>query len=104
MPATTSPPRRLIPFRAGAAQVGWVSPDLAQALTFRPRDFHFDGMASASPPGCAAPARAEALAAALPSLAAGGFLRIRGELFDMRETTTARCSARLTAAQSRPSA
>ncbi len=82
-------PAGLIPFRAGAAQVGWVSPDLAQALTFRPRDFHFDGdgvglAARLRSPG----ARSEALAAALPSLAAGGFLRIRGELFDMRETTT----------------
>ena len=35
-------PAGLIPFRIGAAQVGWVSADLAQALTFRPRDFHFD--------------------------------------------------------------
>jgi thiamine pyrophosphokinase len=82
-------PAGLIPFRAGAAQVGWVSPDLAQALTFRPRDFHFDsdGVALAArlrSPG----ARSEALAQALPALAAGGFLRIRGEAFDIRETST----------------
>ena len=82
-------PAGLIPFRIGTAQVGWVSPDLAQALTFRPRDFHFDadGVAMAGrlrSPG----ARSEALAQALPSLAAGGFLRIRRELFDVRETSS----------------
>lgn len=82
-------PAGLIPFRIGAAQVGWVSPDLAQALTFRPRDFHFDrdGVALAArlrSPGL----RSEALAQALPALAAGKFLRIRGEAFDVRETST----------------
>ncbi|NMJ43914.1 DUF4743 domain-containing protein [Roseomonas sp. JC162] len=81
-------PAGLIPFRIGTAQVGWVDPDLAQALTFRPRDFHFgaDGVAMAGrlrSPG----ARSEALAQALPSLAAGAFLRIRRELFDVRETS-----------------
>lgn len=84
-----SSPAGLIPFRIGEAQVGWLDPDVAQALTFRPRDFHFDerGVALAGrlrSPG----ARSEALAAALPALAAGGFLRIRGELFDVRQTST----------------
>ncbi|HWT07720.1 MAG TPA: DUF4743 domain-containing protein, partial [Roseomonas sp.] len=82
-------PAGLIPFRIGTAQVGWVSPDLAQALTFRPRDFHFDrdGVALAArlrSPG----ARSQAMAEALPTLAAGGFLRIRQEAFDVRETST----------------
>jgi thiamine pyrophosphokinase len=82
-------PAGLIPFRLGGAQVGWVSPELAQALTFRPRDFHFDGdgvglAARLRSPG----ARSEALAQALPSLAAGGFLRIRNEAFDLRATST----------------
>ena len=82
-------PAGLIPFRIGAAQVGWVSPDLAQALTFRPRDFHFDrdGVALAArlrSPG----QRSQALAEALPALATGGFLRIRREVFDVRETST----------------
>ena len=82
-------PAGLIPFRIGEAQVGWVEPDLAQALTFRPRDFHFDerGVALAGrlrSPG----ARSQALADALPALATGGFLRIRGELFDVRQTST----------------
>jgi thiamine pyrophosphokinase len=81
-------PAGLIPFRAGPAQVGWVSPDLAQALTFRPRDFHFDGDGVALAARLRSPgARSEALAQALPALAAGGFLRIRGEAFDIRETT-----------------
>ena len=79
-------PTGLIPFRIGEALVGWLEPEVAKALTFRPRDFHFDdrGVALASrlrSPG----ARGEALATALPALAAGGFLRIRGELFDVRE-------------------
>ncbi|MBR0673550.1 NUDIX hydrolase [Neoroseomonas soli] len=81
-------PAGLITFRIGGAQVGWVSPELAQALTFRPRDFHFDrdGVALATrlrSPGM----RSEALAQALPALAAGKFLRIRGEAFDVRETS-----------------
>ncbi|MBR0681996.1 DUF4743 domain-containing protein [Roseomonas eburnea] len=82
-------PAGLIPFRIGAAQVGWVSAELAQALTFRPRDFHFDadGVALAARLRSAG-MRSEALAQALPSLAAGGFLRIRGEAFDVRETST----------------
>ena len=81
-------PAGLIPFRVGEAQIGWVGPELAQALTFRPRDFHFDerGVALAGRLR-AAGTRSQALAAALPSLAAGGFLRIRGELFDVRETS-----------------
>lgn len=82
-------PAGLIPFRIGAAQVGWISPGLAQALTFRPRDFHFDGGGVALAGRLRSPgARSEALAQALPALAAGGFLRIRGEAFDVRETST----------------
>lgn len=82
-------PAGLIPFRIGPAQVGWVSAELAQALTFRPRDFHFDagGVALAARLRSAG-MRSEALAQALPSLAAGKFLRIRGEAFDVRETST----------------
>lgn len=80
-------PAGLIPFRIGGAQVGWVNAELAQALTFRPRDFHFDrdGVALAGrlrSPG----QRSQALAEALPALAARGHLRIRGENFDVRET------------------
>ena len=82
-------PAGLIPFRIDAAQAGWVSAELAQALTFRPRDFHFDrdGVSLAArlrSPGM----RSQALAEALPALAAGGFLRIRREAFDVRATST----------------
>ena len=81
-------PAGLIPFRIGAAQVGWVSPDLAQALTFRPRDFHFDGKGVALSSSLrSAGMRSQALACVLPSLATAGFLRIREELFDVRETS-----------------
>jgi len=80
-------PAGLIPFRIGGAQVGWVNAELAQALTFRPRDFHFDrdGVALAGrlrSPG----QRSQALAEALPALAARGHLRLRGEDFAVRET------------------
>jgi thiamine pyrophosphokinase len=82
-------PAGLIPFRMGGAQVGWVKPELAQALTFRPRDFHFDrdGVSLAGrlrSPG----QRSQALAEALPALAARGHFRLRGEDFDVRETST----------------
>jgi len=89
-------PAGLIPFRIGAAQVGWVAPELAQALTFRPRDFHFDrdGVALATRLRSAG-MRSEALAEVLPSLAKGGHLRIRRELFDVRETSTGPVLARL---------
>lgn len=80
-------PAGLIPFRVGGAQVGWMNAELAQALTYRPRDFHFDrdGVALAGrlrSPG----QRSQALAEALPALAQRGHLRIRGEAFDVRET------------------
>ncbi|MBX9700037.1 MAG: DUF4743 domain-containing protein, partial [Acetobacteraceae bacterium] len=40
-------PAGLIPFRIAGAQVGWLGPDLARALTFFPRDIHFDGAGAA---------------------------------------------------------
>ena len=80
-------PAGYIPFRIAGAQVGWLSPDLAQALTFFPRDFHFDagGVALASrlrSPGT----RTEALATVAKSLAGRGYLSVRGEAFDVRAT------------------
>jgi 8-oxo-dGTP pyrophosphatase MutT (NUDIX family) len=80
-------PAGFIPFRIGPAQVGWLGPDLARALTFFPRDFHFDrdGVALASrlrSPG----ARAEALATAAKSLAGRGHFTLRHEPFDVRAT------------------
>ena len=81
-------PAGLIPFRIGSAQVGWVSPDLAQALSFRVSDFHFDGEGVALAARLRSPGtRSQALAAALEWLAKQGLLRIRGEEFDVRATS-----------------
>ncbi len=81
----TPSPAHLLPFRFGGPQVGWVSKELAQALTFLPQSFHFDadGVAMAGrlrSPG----ARSDALAAACRDLAKQGYLRTRGENFDIR--------------------
>ena len=73
-----------IPFRIGPAQVGWIGPEAARALTFRPADFHFDagGIALAARLR-AAGQRSAALAGAARALAEGGFCRLRGEVFDV---------------------
>lgn len=80
-------PAGLIPFRIGRAQVGWLGPDLARALTFFPRQVHFDaeGVTLAARQRTPA-ARSEALAGLAQALAARGHLRIRGEAFDVRAT------------------
>ncbi len=81
----TPSPSHLLPFRFGAEQVGWVSPDLARALTFLPRDFHFDGRGVSMAGRLRTPAmRSDALAATGRELAKQGFGRVRGELFDIR--------------------
>ncbi len=78
-------PAHLVPFRIGEAQVGWLSTDLARALTFFPRDIHFDGRGAALAGRLRSPgARSEALAAIARSLAGRGFFRLRGEAFDVR--------------------
>ena len=83
----TPSPAHLLPFRFGDEQVGWVTPDLAQALTFLPRDFHFDGKGVAMAGRLRGPGqRSDALAAAARVLATQGFGRVRGELFDIRAT------------------
>lgn len=84
---TAPSPTSLLPFHFGAAQVGWVSPELARALTFLPRDFHFEGRGVAMAGRLRSPAsRSDALAAAGQVLARQGFGRVRGELFDIRAT------------------
>ncbi len=80
-------PAGLIPFRIGAAQVGWLGADLARALTFFPRDIHFDGegvsiAARHRSPG----ARSDALAGIARAVAERGHCRIRDEAFDVRAT------------------
>ncbi len=80
-------PAGLIPFRIGAAQVGWLGADLARALTFVPRDIHVDGegvsiAARHRSPG----ARSDALAGIARAVAERGHCRIRDEAFDVRAT------------------
>jgi 8-oxo-dGTP pyrophosphatase MutT (NUDIX family) len=80
-------PGHLIRFRIGEEQVGWVGADLARALAFYPRDFHFDGQGVALASRLRAPgARSEALAGAVKGLAGRGHLVLRGEAFDVRAT------------------
>jgi 8-oxo-dGTP pyrophosphatase MutT (NUDIX family) len=80
-------PAHLLPFHFGREQVGWVSAELARALTFLPQDFHFEGSGVHMAGRHRSPAsRSDALAAAGRSLAKQGFGRVRGELFDIRAT------------------
>ena len=80
-------PAGFIAFRIGAAQVGWLGPELARALTFFPRDFHFDAEGVALAGRLRSPGtRAEALATAARSLAGRGFFTLRDEPFDVRAT------------------
>jgi 8-oxo-dGTP pyrophosphatase MutT (NUDIX family) len=80
-------PAGLIAFRIAGQQVGWVGPELAQALTFFPREVHFDAEGASLAARFRAPAaRSEALAGLVEALAKRGHMRIRGELFDIRAT------------------
>lgn len=89
-------PAGLVPFRIGAEQVGWLEPDLARWLAFRPRDFHFDGQGVALPARLRGVAAREAvLADAARGLARDGYLRLRGEPFDVRATPEGPVLARL---------
>ena len=78
-------PAHLLPFRIADQQVGWLRPELAQALTFFPHDVHFEGRGVALASRFRTPvARAAALEGLCHRLADRGFLRIRGEDFDIR--------------------
>jgi 8-oxo-dGTP pyrophosphatase MutT (NUDIX family) len=78
-------PAGLIPFRIGPDQVGWLGPELARALTFFPRDIHFDSGGAALAGRLRSPgARTEALAAIARSLVERGHFRLRDEPFDVR--------------------
>jgi 8-oxo-dGTP pyrophosphatase MutT (NUDIX family) len=80
-------PAHLIGFRIGEEQVGWIGVDLARALAFYPRDFHFDARGVAMASRLRAPgARSEALAVAAKGLAGRGHLTLRQEAFDVRAT------------------
>jgi len=81
-------PAHLVPFRIAGQQVGWLPRELAQALTFWPREFHFDARGVSLAARLRSPgARSDALAGVCEDLAKRGFLRIRGEAFDVRATT-----------------
>lgn len=78
-------PAHLIRFRIGEDQVGWVGVDLARALAFYPRDFHFDARGVALSSRLRAPgARSQALALVARGLAGRGHLTLRQEDFDVR--------------------
>lgn len=80
-------PAHLLRFRVGEAQVGWVGVDMARALAFYPRDFHFDHQGVALAGRLRAPgARSQALALVARGLAGRGHLTLRGEAFDVRAT------------------
>ncbi|MCI0754456.1 NUDIX hydrolase [Teichococcus vastitatis] len=87
-------PAGLVPFRLGAEQVGWLEPDLARWLAFRPRDFHFDA------DGVSVTARMPAqrdriLADTVRDLEKAGHLRLRDEAFDVRAAPDGPVLARL---------
>ncbi|MBY0339290.1 MAG: DUF4743 domain-containing protein [Acetobacteraceae bacterium] len=82
----TPSPAGLLPFRLGEAQVGWVHPDTGRALTFFPRDVHFDGRGVTLAGRLRSPGQwSDALATLGRHLADRGIGRVRGELFDIRE-------------------
>ncbi|MGG5887885.1 DUF4743 domain-containing protein [Falsiroseomonas sp. HC035] len=82
-----SSPGHLIGFRIGEEQVGWIGLELARALAFYPRDFHFDARGVAMAGRLRAPgSRSEALAVAVKGLAGRGHLTLRQEAFDVRAT------------------
>lgn len=76
----------LTPFRIAGEQVGWLGPELAQALASFPREVQAardGGLALAE--GLRSPAaRGEALAALARALEGRGFFRLRDEPFDVR--------------------
>src|SRR4051794_20400455 len=80
-------PAGLVPFRIGEDQVGWLGPELARALTFFPREIHFDAGGAALAGRLRSPgARSEALAGIARALAERGHLKLRDEPFDVRAT------------------
>ena len=78
-------PAGYLPFRIGDAQVGWLEPEAAKALTFLPSRVHFGPEGVSLAAGIrGAGARTAAMAEIARSLARAGFGRIRGEEFDVR--------------------
>jgi thiamine pyrophosphokinase len=89
-------PSRLIAFRLGEDQVGWLGAELARALAFFPRDVHFDGRGVALAGKLRGEgARTAALERLAGALAGRGHFRLRGEAFDVRATPEGPVLARL---------
>jgi thiamine pyrophosphokinase len=89
-------PAGLIPFRVAGEQVGWLQPELARWLAYRPQHFHFDATGVALSAGLRGSARRDAaLADAVKGLAKAGHLRVRDEPFDVRATPEGPVLARL---------
>lgn len=74
------------PFLIEGQQVGWLSPDVVRALTFRPAAFHFDQRGVSLAGRLRGPAaRSDGLADAVSSLVAAGLIpRLRNERYDIR--------------------
>ena len=89
-------PAGLIPFRITGEQVGWLQPDLARWLAYRPQHFHFDASGVSLSAGLRGIARRDAaLADAVKGLAKAGYLRVRDEPFDVRAAPEGPVLARL---------
>lgn len=85
-------PAGMVPFRIGAARVGWLGADAARVLTFFPQHVHFD----ADGARLSARDREGALADLAAAMARAGIARkLRGELYDVREQPGGRVLARL---------
>lgn len=87
----TDLPGRRLEFRIGEEVVGYVSPDLARALTFWPRQIHFDRRGVSVRGG----RHAVALAGIAQDLSRRGWLRWRDEAFDVRAHPTGPVLARI---------
>jgi thiamine pyrophosphokinase len=89
-------PAGLIPFRMAGEQVGWLQPDLARWLAYRPQHFHFDAEGVTLSAGLRGIARRDAaLADAAKGLEKAGHLTLRDEPFDVRATPEGPVLARL---------
>jgi thiamine pyrophosphokinase len=89
-------PSRLIAFRLGDDQVGWLGAALARALAFFPRDVHFDGRGVTLAGRLRGEgARTAALERLAGALAGRGHFTLRGEAFDVRATPEGPVLARL---------
>ncbi|MGG5817215.1 DUF4743 domain-containing protein [Falsiroseomonas sp. HW251] len=89
-------PAHLVPFRIGEEQVGWMGAELARALSFFPREVHFDGRGAALAGRLRGEGqRTAALERLTQALAGRGHFRLRDEPFDIRATPDGPTLARI---------